>query len=82
MIRRCHSAKDAQPELVLPAKALSENRLEAILIGNTAAPLHGAPVFTIDIDLYFRKTPANMGKHKPVATALEAMILRSCGESG
>jgi hypothetical protein len=67
---------DAQPELVLLAKALNENRLEAILIGNMAAALHGAPVSTIDIDLYFRKTPANMRKLKQVATAVEAVILR------
>ena len=67
---------DAQPELALLAKALNENRFEAILIGNMAAALHGAPVSTIDIDLYFRKTPANMRKLKQVATALDAVILR------
>ena len=67
---------DAQPELVLLARALNENRLEAILIGNMAAALHGAPVSTIDIDLFFRKTPANMQKLKRVASALEAVILR------
>jgi len=67
---------DAQPELVLLARALNENRLEAILIGNLAAALHGAPVSTIDIDLFFRKTPANMQKLKRVATVLEAVILR------
>jgi hypothetical protein len=67
---------DAQPELVLLAKALNENGLEAILIGNMAAALHGAPVSTIDIDLFFRKTPANMRKLKRVAEALEAVILR------
>ena len=55
---------------------LNENRLEAILIGNMAAALHGAPVSTIDIDLFFRKTPANMQKLKRVAEALEAVILR------
>ena len=49
---------------------------KAILIGNMAAALHGAPVSTIDIDLYFRKTPRNMQKLKRVATALEAIILR------
>ncbi len=58
------------------AKALNENGLEAILIGNMAAALHGAPVSTIDIDLYFRKTARNMQKLKRVATALEAVILR------
>jgi predicted nucleotidyltransferase len=67
---------DAQPELVLLAKALNENGLEAILIGNMAAALHGAPVSTIDIDLFFRKTPSNMQKLKRVAAALDAVILR------
>jgi hypothetical protein len=67
---------DAQPELALLAKALNEHGLEAILIGNMAAALHGAPVSTIDIDLYFRKTPRNMQKLKRVAGALEAVILR------
>jgi hypothetical protein len=67
---------DAQPELALVARALNENSLEAILIGNMAAALHGAPVSTIDIDLFFRKTRRNMQKLKLVADALEAMILR------
>jgi hypothetical protein len=67
---------DAQPELALVARALNENRLEAILIGNMAAALHGAPVSTIDIDLFFLKTPRNMQKLKRVADALEAVILR------
>lgn len=67
---------DAQPELALIAKALNENSLEAILIGNMAAALHGAPVSTIDIDLFFRETPRNMQKLKLVADALDAVILR------
>jgi hypothetical protein len=41
-----------------------------------AAALHGAPVSTIDIDLFFRKTPSNMQKLKRVAAALDAVILR------
>jgi len=67
---------DAQPELALLAKALNEHGLDAILIGNMAAALHGAPVSTIDIDLFFRKTPRNMQKLKLVARTLEAVILR------
>jgi predicted nucleotidyltransferase len=67
---------DAAPELALLARALNDHGLEAILIGNMAAALHGAPVSTIDIDLFFRKTPRNMQKLKRVATALEAVILR------
>jgi predicted nucleotidyltransferase len=67
---------DAQPELALIARVLNENGLEAILIGNMAAALHGAPVSTIDIDLYFRKTSRNMQKLKRIAIALEATLLR------
>ena len=67
---------DAQPELALVAKALNEHALEAILIGNMAAALHGAPVSTIDIDLFFRKTPRNMQKLKRVAEVPGAVILR------
>jgi hypothetical protein len=48
---------DAQPELALLARVLHEHRLEAVLIGNMAAALRGAPVTTIDIDFFFRKTP-------------------------
>lgn len=58
---------DAQPELALLARALHEHGLEAILTGNIAATLHGAPVSTIDIDLFFRKTPRNLQKLKGLA---------------
>ena len=75
-IRRYDQSVDAQPELALLARALDENGLEAILIGNMAAALHGAPVSTVDIDFFFRKTPRNLQKLKRVAEALEAVILR------
>src|SRR5207253_8098657 len=50
--------------------------LEAVLIGNAAAALQGAPVTTIDFDFMFRKTPTNLRKLKAFAAALDAMILR------
>jgi hypothetical protein len=67
---------DAQPELALIARVLAEHKLEAILIGNMAAALHGAPVSTVDIDFYFRKTRANLKKLKAVAASLGATILK------
>ena len=70
------SGMDAQPELSLLAKALNQHGLEAVLIGNMAAALHGAPVSTVDTDLFFRKTPRNMQKLKLVAETLGAVILR------
>ena len=66
---------DAQPELALLAKILDEQGLEAILIGNMAAAMHGAPVSTIDIDFYFRSTPRNISKLKAIARSLGAVIL-------
>ena len=40
--------------------AMNQNRLEAVMIGNAAAALHGAPVTTIDVDFMFRATPHNL----------------------
>src|SRR5215468_8246501 len=67
---------DARPVLEALARLLEESGLEAILIGNAAAALQGAPVTTMDIDFLFRQTPRNVGKLKAVAKALDAVILR------
>ena len=50
--------------------------LEAVLIGNAAAALQGAPVTTVDFDFMFRKTPRNLRKLKTLATALGATVMR------
>jgi len=67
---------DAAPILIRVARVLRETALEAVMIGNAAAALQGAPVTTVDVDFLFRKTPANLRKLKKVARALDAMILR------
>jgi hypothetical protein len=67
---------NAQPLLNRIAAVLAEHRLEAIMIGNAAAALHGAPVTTLDVDFMFRKTPANLKKLKAIARILRADILR------
>jgi predicted nucleotidyltransferase len=46
------------------------------MVGNAAAALRGAPVTTLDIDLMFRKTRANMEKLKRLADNLQATILK------
>jgi predicted nucleotidyltransferase len=55
---------------------VNDVHLEAVLIGNAAAALQGAPVTTVDFDFLFRKTPRNLVKLKQVARALKATILR------
>ena len=67
---------DADPFLRLVARALSNRRLDAVLIGNAAAALHGSPVTTLDLDFMFRKTPTNLRKIKGVADDLEAVVMR------
>jgi predicted nucleotidyltransferase len=70
------AAMDAEPLLGEVARHLYTVSLEAVLIGNAAAALHGAPVTTVDFDFLIRKTPRNMAKLKNVAKALGATILR------
>jgi predicted nucleotidyltransferase len=67
---------NAEPLLNRIASVLADHRLEAVMIGNAAAALHGAPVTTLDIDFMFRKTPLNLKKLKGVARSLGAVILK------
>ena len=67
---------DATPLLARVVTALGEHKLEAVLIGNAAAAMQGAPVTTLDFDFMFRDTPTNLRKLKTVANALNAVILR------
>jgi len=67
---------DAAPLLAEVGRHLNAIHLEAVLIGNAAAALQGAPVTTVDFDFLFRKTPTNLQKLKRLATALGATVLR------
>ena len=67
---------DAQPALARIAELLERHGLEAVVIGNAAAALQGAPVTTIDIDFLFHRTPGNIRKLKAIADDLEAVVLR------
>ncbi|HVY45582.1 MAG TPA: hypothetical protein VHB21_06865 [Minicystis sp.] len=67
---------DARPALERIARALASCRLEAILIGNAAAALHGAPVTTLDFDFLFRKTDTNVRKLKTLARELHGTVFR------
>jgi hypothetical protein len=48
---------DAAPLLIKIAKAFHKSRLEAVMVGNAAAALHGTPVTTLDVDLCSEKPP-------------------------
>ncbi len=67
---------NAEPILKLIVQALGECKLEAVLVGNAAAALQGAPVTTLDFDFMFRKTPANLRKLKGLSKKLRGYILR------
>src|SRR4051794_2764693 len=67
---------DAGPLLARIAQLLDRHGLEAVLIGNAAAALQGAPVTTIDFDFLFRRTPANVRKLSAIAADLEAVLMK------
>ena len=67
---------NAGPLLVEIGCRLHEVGLDAVLIGNAAAALQGAPVTTVDFDFFFRKTPRNLTRLKARARSLRATILR------
>jgi predicted nucleotidyltransferase len=66
----------ADPILNRVAELLHKHKLDAVLIGNAAAALQGAPVTTLDLDFMFRKTARNLQKLKKFAHDLDAVILR------
>src|SRR5688500_15239847 len=67
---------NATPALVEIGRGLRDVKLEAVLIGNAAAALQGAPVTTIDFDFLFRRTVRNLSKLKALARTLRATVLR------
>lgn len=67
---------DAAPLLAEVGRRMQKAGLEAVLIGNAAAALQGAPVTTVDFDFWFRKTSRNLAKLKAVSRGLGAVILR------
>lgn len=67
---------NAEPYLIVVAEALQEVGLDAVLVGNAAAALQGAPVTTLDLDFMFRMTPANVRKVKALGRRLNAVVFK------
>ena len=51
-------------------RAVHDVGLDAIVVGNSAAALHGVPITTQDIDLFVRDTPRNDEKIKQLVATL------------
>jgi len=64
----------AEPLLKLAARLLAKHRLDAVLIGNAAAALQGAPVTTMDLDFFMRATPGNVRKVQRIAEDVGATL--------
>jgi hypothetical protein len=67
---------NAEPFLAEIARHLHALHFDAVLIGNAAAALQGAPVTTVDFDFMFRKTAVNLRKLKALASRLGATVMR------
>jgi hypothetical protein len=66
--------------LVEVLRALRLAHLEALIIGNAGAVLHGAPVTTMDLDLLVRDTPRNRQKLRHFCEFMGAPLPRRFSE--
>ena len=58
-------------------KAVNAVQLDAIVIGNAAAALHGPPITTPDIDLFVRGTPRNAEKIELLVETMGSHVVAS-----
>ncbi len=69
-----HAGMDAAPLLCKIAAAFRRVKLEAVMIGNAAAALHGAPVTTLDVDFMCRDTELNRKKIRALAKGMDMSL--------
>lgn len=55
-------------------RALMQAKLEFVVVGGTAAVLHGAPTSTYDLDIVHRRTEENVDRFLAVLGALDAIV--------
>jgi predicted nucleotidyltransferase len=65
---------DAAPLLEALASLIHRHALEAVMVGNAAAAIQGAPITTLDIDFFIRGTQLNEKKLKAIAKDLDATL--------
>ena len=61
---------DAENILCEVAEAIYHSKLEAVMIGNAAAAIQGAPVTTMDIDFCIKDDETEIAKLKDIANEL------------
>jgi hypothetical protein len=61
-------------------QGLAEHGVEYMIVGGLAVQTHGHVRTTVDIDVYPRPTPANMGRLAEALKALEAQVLNPGSE--
>jgi hypothetical protein len=66
---------DSKNILVEVAEAFAHARLEAVMIGNAAAAIQGAPVTTMDIDFCIRDSDETVPKLSAIAKQLDAKLI-------
>jgi predicted nucleotidyltransferase len=62
--------KEQVPDFLELLKALSEHKVDFIIVGGVCAVLHGAPVSTFDLDLVHSRSPENLTR---LMSALEEL---------
>ena len=66
---------NAKPFLEIIASAFHHRRLDAVMIGNAAAAINGAPVTTLDIDFLVANTPEYYRKLAAIAQDLNCQFI-------
>jgi len=64
--------KEADLEALL--QALVDAGVEFVVVGGAAAVLHGAPTTTQDLDILYRRTPANVERLASLLVRLDAFV--------
>jgi hypothetical protein len=74
-------AVDDRPAADLEAllEALASAGVEVIVVGGAAAVLHGAPVTTLDLDVVYRRTEANLDRLEELLQRLGAEVRDPAG---
>jgi hypothetical protein len=69
----------SNPKFIETLKVFSRHEVEFILVGGLAAIVQGAPIFTVDLDIVFLRTPENLQRLLAALRELDARYLDPAG---